>query len=200
MSTFFIFLQIQVVVSVVVAIAMWHCLRRSASPIIQQNCRRLDGSYSQRRKSIELQSLKHAGLSIFYALLFLLAFSVLCGLLIVGLIFMQFDRLELAAPNPKMVSPTFDQTVVNFLNEWQWPLLTTYIFISLVICPSCLNYAYQRALHKYKTRANARFQQYYQQEWWNASEVAKQKPATGHHFSDGPKAIRSACETPQVRE
>jgi hypothetical protein len=198
MSIFFVFLQIQVVASVVAAVALWRCLLRSVRPIMEQNCRRLDGSYSQRRKLIELQSLKHAGLSILNALLFLLAFSVLCGLAVVGLIFMQFDRLE--TPNPEMVSPTFDQTVVNFLNEWQWPLLTTYIAISLVIFPSCLNHAYQRALQKYKTRANARFQQYYQQEWWNASEVAKQKMTTGQHSSNRPEADHLASETSHARK
>jgi hypothetical protein len=200
MSTFFVFLQIHIVVSVVVAVAMWRCLRRSARPIIEQNCRRLDGTYSQRRKLIELQSLEHAGLSIVKALLFLFAVTALLGMAIFALIFMQFDRLELATPNSEVVSPTFDQSVVDFLNEWQWQLLTTYIVISLFIFPSCLSYAYKHALQKYKSHANARFHQYYQQEWWNASEVAKKKLTTGHHSSAGPEANHFACETPQVGE
>lgn len=68
MSTLFVFLQIQIVASLVAAAALRRCLRRSVRPIIKQNCRKLDGTYSQRRKLIELQSLRHASLSIVIAL------------------------------------------------------------------------------------------------------------------------------------
>ncbi|MEQ1905607.1 MAG: hypothetical protein ABL888_15570 [Pirellulaceae bacterium] len=175
MSTLLVFLQIQALASVVVAAVLWYSMRRSVRRIIEKNCRRLDGTYSERRKLIELQSLNRAGLSIVGALLFLFAITILFGMLIVGLTFTQIEWRDFETPNPEWFSPRVDQAVVDFLNKWQWQLIATYVVILFVFFPLCLSYAYQHALQKYRRRANLRFQQYYQQEWLNASEDAKRK-------------------------
>ncbi|MEQ1906624.1 MAG: hypothetical protein ABL888_20735 [Pirellulaceae bacterium] len=101
-------------------------------------------------------------------------------MLIVGLTFTQIEWRDFETPNPEWFSPRVDQAVVDFLNKWQWQLIAAYVVILFVVFPLCLSYAYQHALQKYRRRANLRFQQYYQQEWLNASEDAKRKLAADH--------------------
>ncbi len=183
MTTLFVFLQIQLLASFVVAVALWRCMRQSVQPIIAKNSTRLDGTFSRQRQLIEFQALKHAGFSIVSALLLLFAFTVLFGMVIVGISCTQFEWPDVAAPIPALFSTTLDAAMVDFLNKWQWQLLTTYVVISFFFFTPYVRYVYQRALENYRTRANVRYLKYYQQEWWDDSKVATKKQARGLRLS-----------------
>lgn len=165
MLLLFVFLQIQGLVLVVIAYVLRQYFRASVDETCNSNSIRIDGSYSQRRHNIELESIKHSTLTIFRGLatIFLLTavVEVLFALVCCGL----WGLGPIPDVGQSQVDPLANLALVTFINEWQWPLILGYTLLSIAVFPPYFLYLSRSALERYQRRAKGRFQQYCQREW-----------------------------------
>lgn len=174
MILLFMFMQIQVLALFVVAVVLAGNLNRTVAPIRQNNSTRMDGTHSDRRELIELQSIQHSCNSIFLGMVTIFLLTSIVGLVATGICYfvvgLDLEPIEVAE-NRVGIEKTIDLAMVSFLNYWQWPLVICHGLLSFFVFPPYVTYLYRKALERYRTRANARFQQYYQQEWWNQTRA-----------------------------
>jgi hypothetical protein len=160
-----VFLQFQALSLVIVALVLRQSLKQSVTDICENNSTRMDGSYSERRHAIEVESIKQATYSIWGGLATIFVLSSVFELLVAGICCGIWGLGPAQVSGDPLNDPLADFAIVTFINVWQWPMIIGFSVLTIVMLPPYVLYLFRNAQDQYRRRANARFQQYYQMQW-----------------------------------
>ncbi len=181
MTLFAILILIQLIAVVLCAMVLRLNLPETVQRVIRKNSKRLDGTVSKRRKTIEFASLDHAFFRVYVGLAIVFAMTTMAGLIVAGISIPlpDFNTINGVVNEPLEVSESpFD--------KMQWPLVAVYLISTLLIAPILIKSVYQSAIQHFYTRANLRFMDYYRQE--SLDHFPRQEPVERPPRAFGPPA------------